>query len=440
MVNHNKNMKLRIIYFLILFVIYREIFAFLDLGLNLAMYGMFAIMAFLYYLFDTIDFSKRYRRKNLIYSTILNFASFMIFYFFYKSIEVVIAFIAYNILQNLVEYIFYRKNSTKLKTIIIDDREYIDIIKKALFRAKQYTYVGYVSNINTERRKYLGKIEELSKIIEENGIENIIFTKTPEVKRCANYITEQKLKGVRVVDYLSFLEEVEGKIDVDKIDSFWVLMSSGFDTFHSTFQKKLKRAFDTILAGILFICFVPFMAVTYVLVKLDIGWKYLFTDPKKIIDNPAFFKQKRLGFKGEEFEIIKFRSMKVHDPEKYSKYASEHDDRITKVGHFIRKTRLDELPQVVNVLRGDMSFVGPRPEWDALGRDYEKKIKNYHLRYAVQPGITGWAQTMFTYGASLDDAKVKLEYDLYYVKNQSLILDLIILFKTSKTVLFGKGM
>lgn len=147
-----------------------------------------------------------------------------------------------------------------------------------------------------------------------------------------------------------------------------------------------------------------------------------------------------MGFKGKEFKIIKFRSMKVHDPNKYSKYASEHDDRITKVGTFIRKTRLDELPQVINVLRGDMSFVGPRPEWDALGKDYEKKIKNYHLRYAVRPGITGWAQTMFTYGASLDDAKTKLEYDIYYVKNQSLLLDIIILIKTAKTVLYRKGM
>ena len=132
--------------------------------------------------------------------------------------------------------------------------------------------------------------------------------------------------------------------------------------------------------------------------------------------------------------------MKVHDPAKYSKYASEYDDRITKTGHFIRKTRLDELPQIINVINGDMSFVGPRPEWNELGRDYEKKIKNYHLRYAVRPGITGWAQTMYSYGASLDDAKVKLEYDLYYIKNQSLILDLMILFKTSKTVVFGKGM
>lgn len=169
----------------------------------------------------------------------------------------------------------------------------------------------------------------------------------------------------------------------------------------------------------------PFMIFTFILVKKDGG--------------PAFFKQKRIGMKGKEFEIIKFRSMKVHDPSKFSKYASENDDRITKVGHFIRKTRLDELPQLINVFRGDMSFVGPRPEWNELGHDYEKKIKNYHLRYAVRPGITGWAQTMYFYSSTIEEVKEKLEYDLYYIKYQDLFLDIVILFKTVKIVIFGKG-
>lgn len=182
------------------------------------------------------------------------------------------------------------------------------------------------------------------------------------------------------------------------------------------------------------------MIFTYLLVKCDIGFKYLVLNPRKIFSNPALFKQKRIGYRGQEFEILKFRSMKIHDPKKYSKYASENDERITKIGKFIRKTRLDELPQIINVFKGDMSFVGPRPEWNELGHQYEKEIKNYNLRYAVQPGITGWAQTMYTYGASVNDAKIKLEYDLYYVKNCSLILDIIILFKTSKTMIFRKGM
>ncbi len=179
--------------------------------------------------------------------------------------------------------------------------------------------------------------------------------------------------------------------------------------------------------------------------------------------------------------------MKIHDPSKFSKYASEHDNRITKFGKFMRKMRLDELPQLINVLRGDMSFVGPRPEWNELGRDYEKKIKNYKLRYGVVPGLTGWAQVMYPYGASMsfvgprpewnelgrdyekkiknyklrygvvpgltgwaqvmypygasvDDAARKLEYDLYYIKHQDFVMDLIVFFKTMKIVLFGKGL
>lgn len=442
MVRHNRNFGSRIMYVALLLMLYIELFVLFNFRLNLALLGLFFILIFFYYLFDILDFSKIYRKKNFIYSTILNFFVFMIIFFFYQKFSLVVIFIVYDILQNIFNQIFCQKVKTRMNTLIIGKGEYKEILRKAILRAKdQYKYIGYLSDEETVKRgKFLGRIDEVKEIVKKYNVEMIIFLKSIEVKNQADIILEQKLRGVKVIDYLLFLEEFEGKIDVDKIDSFWALMTGGFDTFHSTFQKKLKRLFDVILASILFICFVPFMAVTYILVKVDVGIKYLFTDPMKIINNPAFFTQSRLGFQGKEFKIIKFRSMKVHDPNKYSKYASEHDDRITKVGNFIRKVRLDELPQVINVLRGDMSFVGPRPEWDALGKDYEKKIKNYHLRYAVRPGITGWAQTMFTYGASLEDAKTKLEYDVYYVKNQSLLLDLIILIKTAKTVLYRKGM
>lgn len=442
MVRHNRNFGSRIMYVALLLMLYIELFVLFNFRLNLALLGLFFILIFFYYLFDILDFSKIYRKKNFIYSTILNFFVFMIIFFFYQKFSLVVIFIVYDILQNIFNQIFCQKIKTRMNTLIIGKGEYKEVLRKAILRAKdQYKYIGYLSDEETVKRgKFLGRIDEVKEIVKKYNVEMIIFLKSTEVKNQADIILEQKLRGVKVIDYLLFLEEFEGKIDVDRIDSFWALMTGGFDTFHSTFQKKLKRLFDVILASILFICFIPFMAVTYILVKVDVGIKYLFTDPMKIINNPAFFTQSRLGFQGKEFKIIKFRSMKVHDPNKYSKYASEHDDRITKVGNFIRKVRLDELPQVINVLRGDMSFVGPRPEWDVLGKDYEKKIKNYHLRYAVRPGITGWAQTMFTYGASLEDAKTKLEYDVYYVKNQSLLLDLIILIKTAKTVLYRKGM
>lgn len=442
MVRHTRNIRMRLIYFVLLFIFYRQSFVIQKLSLNLAMYGIFIILFFSYYLLNTLNFDSRYQRVNIIYSTILNFFAYMIFYFFYKEESLILAFIIYSFFQNILNYLLYKKEEMEKRVLIIDDENrYIDKIFESLkLKENSYKYCGYISNKINNREKYLGRFEDIREIVEREKIDQIIFVKSEELKKYSDSVVELKLKGISVVDYLSFLEKLDGKLDVDKIDSMWILMSNGFDTLSNDFERKLKRLFDVCLSFILFICFIPFMAVTYVMVKLDIGIKYLFTNPRKVWENPAFFKQKRVGFRGKDFEIIKFRSMKVHDPDKYSKYASAHDDRITKVGHFIRKTRLDELPQVINVLRGDMSFVGPRPEWDVLGRDYEKKIKNYHLRYAVQPGITGWAQTMFTYGSSVDDAKIKLEYDLYYVKNKSIALDLIILFKTSKTVLFGKGM
>lgn len=442
MVKHARNVRKRLIYFILLFIMYRQSFVIQKLSLNLAMYGIFIILFFSYYLLNTINFDSRYQKVNLIYSTILNFFAFMIFYFFYKKESLILVFIIYTVIQNLLNYLLYKKEETESRVVILDsENTYVEVIRESLKeRENKYKYCGYLANKEGKDSNCLGKLDRLKEIVEREKIDLIIFVKDQELKKYSDLILEVKLKGVRVIDYLTFLENIEGKIDVDKIDSMWVLMSNGFDTLSNDFEKKLKRLFDILLSFTLFICFIPFMAITYIMVKLDIGIKYLFLNPMKIIKNPAFFKQKRIGFKGKEFEIIKFRSMKVHDPNKHSRYASENDDRITKVGHFIRKTRLDELPQVINVLRGDMSFVGPRPEWDVLGREYEKKIKNYQLRYAVQPGITGWAQTMFTYGASVDDAKTKLEYDLYYVKNNSLVLDMIILFKTSKTILFGKGM
>lgn len=439
MLKHSKNIKKRIIYFTILFITFRELFVLMNLSLNLAMYGICFLLFFFYYLFDTINFNFNFKKKDIFYSVIINFVGFSIFYFFYKENYLVLSLIGYTLIQNFLSYALHEKEKRVANTLIIGEKIDREVINRALENLDHYKYVGYISDENNEDN-YLGKIEEIERIVEENNIENIIFTKIRRVKDNSDILLNLKLKGIRVVDYLTFLEEFEGKIDVDKIDSFWVLMTGGFNSFYNNLQKNLKRAFDLILSIGLFILFTPFMLFTYILVKFDVGAKYIFINPMKIIKNPAFFMQKRIGYEGREFEIIKFRSMKIHDPNKYSKYASETDDRITKIGHFIRKTRLDELPQVINVIRGDMSFVGPRPEWNELGREYEKKIKNYHLRYSIRPGITGWAQTMFSYGASLDDAKVKLEYDLYYIKNQSFILDMIILFKTSKTILFRKGM
>ena len=430
---HNRNGKIRFFYLLILFFIYRTIFIIMNLSINTSIYGMFLILSLAYYLLDCLNFNKNhYKSRDFIVSSAVNFVSFLIFYFFLKMEKMIIAFIAYDILQNLLFALILKIFKNHKKVLILGDEEPKDKIEKILKEEEKYTYIGFIAENNPEA---LGTIENLKEIIEKNNVEEIIYTSRKQAKKYSEEIVELKLSGIEVTDYLTFLEQIEGKIDINKIDDLWVVTSSGFTVLNNSFQKRIKRLFDIVTAVLIFIPAFPFMVITYILVKFDVGIK----DPIKILKNPAFFKQKRIGVRGKEFEIIKFRSMKIHDPSKFSKYASEHDNRITKFGKFMRKMRLDELPQLINVLHGDMSFVGPRPEWNELGREYEKKIKNYKLRYGVVPGLTGWAQVMYPYGASVDDAERKLEYDLYYIKHQDFVLDLVVFFKTMKIVLFGKG-
>ena len=426
--NHFLNFKVRMIYFFLLCVVYFLNLYYFDFYDYKSIYLVIFILFLMYYLFDVANFdSYKVRIKKILTSVIINMAVFLLMYFLTRNIKSVYIFFIYTVAQIILKCSILYFDRENIRVLILGYDEIptlkiVDIIKE---KKNKYKYVGYVYEKEEKLENYLGKIEEIEEIGEKNNIQEIIFVSRKQVKVYADLVVKLKFKGITVVDYLGFLEREEGRVDVDKIDDLWVLMSTGFNSFNSKLQKRIKRAFDFIASLILLVVSFPFMIFTYILVKRDGG--------------PAFFKQKRIGMNGKEFEIIKFRSMKVHDPNKFSKYASENDDRITKVGHFIRKTRLDELPQLINVFRGDMSFVGPRPEWNELGHDYEKKIKNYHLRYAVRPGITGWAQTMYFYSSTIEEVKEKLEYDLYYIKYQDLFLDIVILFKTVKIVIFGKG-
>ena len=426
--NHFLNFKVRIIYFFLLCVVYFLNLYYFDFYDYKSIYLVIFILFLMYYLFDVANFdSYKVRIKKILTSVIINMAVFLLMYFLTRNIKSVYIFFIYTVAQIVLKCSILYFDRENIRVLILGYDEIptlkiVDIIKE---KKNKYKYVGYVYEKEEKLENYLGKIEDIEEIVEKNNIQEIIFVSRKQVKLYADLVVKLKFKGITVVDYLGFLEREEGRVDVDKIDDLWVLMTSGFNSFNSKLQKRIKRAFDFIASLILLVVSFPFMIFTYILVKRDGG--------------PAFFKQKRIGMNGKEFEIIKFRSMKVHDPNKFSKYASENDDRITKVGHFIRKTRLDELPQLINVFRGDMSFVGPRPEWNELGHDYEKRIKNYHLRYAVRPGITGWAQTMYFYSSTIEEVKEKLEYDLYYIKYQDLFLDIVILFKTVKIVIFGKG-
>ena len=425
--NHLLNFKMRLIYFLLIGLAYESGLFYLNIINSQNAQLIIFILFLLYYLFDISTFnSYRVNLKKIMISIFINFLGFLILYWMRRDVKIVFFFLGFTLIQIFFKYLLSFFNKENIRVLILGyDTPTSKIINALNKKNNKYEYVGYVHEKKEELDNYLGKVSDIEEIVKKYQIHQIIFTSRKQVKLYADTIVKLKLSGIAVSDYLGFLEKEEGKVDVDKIDSLWILMTDGFTSFSDGLQKRIKRAFDIITSTILLIVSFPFMIFTFILVKKDGG--------------PAFFKQKRIGMNGKEFEIIKFRSMKVHDPNKFSKYASENDDRITKVGHFIRKTRLDELPQLINVFRGDMSFVGPRPEWNELGHDYEKKIKNYHLRYAVRPGITGWAQTMYFYSSTIEEVKEKLEYDLYYIKYQDLFLDIVVLFKTVKIVIFGKG-
>jgi sugar transferase (PEP-CTERM system associated) len=234
-----------------------------------------------------------------------------------------------------------------------------------------------------------------------------------------------RVKGIEVIEGTSFYEMLAGKLIVDQINPAWIIFSKGF--YKSRTRRFIKRTLDLILSVSMIVLFLPLIIVTAVLIKID-------------STGPVLFSQERVGMNKKPYMLYKFRSM-VQDAEKQSGpvWASDNDKRVTRVGGAIRKWRIDEIPQLWNVLRGNMSFVGPRPEREFFVSKLEKIIPYYVERFSVKPGISGWAQVCYRYGASVDDAVEKLNYDLFYIKNMSVFMDLMIILRTLKIVLFGKG-
>lgn len=234
-----------------------------------------------------------------------------------------------------------------------------------------------------------------------------------------------KLSGIEIVDALSFYEQITGKLLVEKMHPSWFIFSNGSRV--TPFTRFSKRVFDLLFATLGLILIAPLLPLIALAVKLD-------------SPGPVFFRQVRVGKGEKNFTLYKFRTM-CKDAEKGTGavWARENDPRVTRLGKFLRKTRLDEVPQLYNVLRGDMSFVGPRPERPEFVSKLQEEIPYYSNRHYVKPGATGWAQVKYPYGASVEDAVEKLCYDLYYIKNFSLVLDFMIILETVKVVLFGRG-
>ena len=272
----------------------------------------------------------------------------------------------------------------------------------------------------------IGHIGELAEIVKRERVERVVVAmregrgKMPVVD-----LLDLKMKGISIEEATTLYEKITGRIAVENLRPSWLIFSDGFKK--SKVSHFYKRLFAIILSIIGLILFFPVMIILTILVKFD-------------SKGPVLFRQDRVGENGRIFQLLKFRSM-FEDAETNTGpiWAKENDTRITRVGRFIRKVRLDELPQFINVLRGDMSFVGPRPERAHFVQQLSEKIPFYNLRHTVKPGITGWAQINCQYGGSLDGTLEKLQYDLYYIKHLSIPLDFMIIFQTIKIVLQGRG-
>jgi sugar transferase (PEP-CTERM system associated) len=238
-------------------------------------------------------------------------------------------------------------------------------------------------------------------------------------------LLECRLSGIQITDLPRFFERVHGRVPIESLKASWLIYGKGFR--QTWLRGFVKRSFDIIATAVLLLIALPIMAVIAFLISLDGG-------------TPIIYRQERVGCRGQKFTLLKFRSM-TKDAEKdgQASWASINDSRITAVGRFMRRTRIDELPQLINVFRGEMSFVGPRPERPQFVATLTEKIPFYGVRHSVKPGLTGWAQVRYTYGGNVEESVKKLEYDLYYVKNHTLLLDLLILLKTVRVVVLGEG-
>jgi lipopolysaccharide/colanic/teichoic acid biosynthesis glycosyltransferase len=292
--------------------------------------------------------------------------------------------------------------------------------------------------------------KSLTDIAIEKGAEEIVIAMDDRRGNLpVRELLDARLAGIDVIDLLEFLERETGKIRVDLVSPGWLIFSPGFR--RSQMKKLIKRILDVAVCGVLLLVSWPVMLLIALAIKIEDG-----------ISAPVIYRQYRVGQNNKNFNVLKFRSMRVDaekdgeavwasendsrvtmrvDAEKDGEavWASENDSRVTRVGNFLRNVRLDELPQVFNVLGGQMSVVGPRPERPEFVSQLQANIPYYAERHVVKPGVTGWAQLNYSYGASEEDAIEKLQYDLYYIKNQTFLLDLMIVLQTVEVVLWGKG-
>ena len=269
--------------------------------------------------------------------------------------------------------------------------------------------------------------ESIVELVERHRIDQIIVAEREQRGGGVpmDQLLDCRIRGVPVLDLAGFYERAKSEVPIDSLKASWLVYGHGF--VQGRARQSAKRAFDIVCSAALLVLASPVMVLAAVAIKLDSR-------------GPLIYRQERVGLGGRTFWCLKFRSMRT-DAERdgVARWAVKNDSRVTRVGSFIRKTRIDELPQLISVLKGEMSLVGPRPERPSFVAQLREQIPFYDVRHSVKPGVTGWAQVRYSYGASLEDARRKHQFDLYYVKNNSLFLDLLVLIETVSVVLFREG-
>ena len=404
-------------YFLGLFLINR------GLGFRNALIIVIALIA--YYIANVYNIAVgRYRLRDM--ATVIGINSILMFITTFAKMfslnEGIILFGTISIFQIVFRYVVIMGIVEKQKILFIGENDYTEDLLESIKNDEQYKFIGSIKEDNKDIKKKILKICDVRKPdIIVDFMENLLVD-----PKFVDKLLQYKLAGLQYYNYLEFYEAYENKLPISHLRPRWFLENTEFEIYHNNFNLKAKRLLDLLFAFLIGVCVAPIMVVAAIIVKLESR-------------GPIFFIQERIGEGNKKFNIVKFRSMTTDAEKDGPKWATKNDNRVTKFGKIMRLTRIDELPQLWNVLRGEMSFVGPRPEREFFIEQLEKEIPYYNLRHTVKPGLTGWAQVMYPYGASVEDAYRKLQYDLYYIKHHDILFDLKVLLKTVTIVIFGKG-
>ena len=394
------------------------------LGFKNAMIIVSALIA--YYIANVYNVAtSKYKLKDMttvivingILMTVTTFSKIFTFY------EGIILFGIITIFQIAFRYIVIMGVVEKERVVFVGENDYTQDLLESVKKDGQYVFAASLNNTDM---KALGK--EIVEMYKTKKFDVLVdFTdKLLGDPKLTGKLLQYKLEGLQYYNYLEFYETYENKLPISHLSPKWFLENTGFEIYHNNFNLKAKRLLDLLFAMLIGIFAAPVIILAAIIVKLE-------------SKGPIFFIQERIGEGNRKFNIVKFRSMTTDAEKNGPQWASKNDNRVTKFGKIMRATRIDELPQLWNVLRGEMSFVGPRPEREFFIQQLEKEIPYYNLRHTVKPGLTGWAQVMYPYGASVEDAYRKLQYDLYYIKHHSIPFDVKVLLKTVTIVIFGKG-